>query len=159
MLLDVPDQSCDHTHSLKSAERGIHFVMRDPRPLTEKRGARNWHYVNCTRSRTARAKARRKLEEMRTWRREHPWLLAWERLSAGDKAWANSTAWCETGGTMNPRIVSPGGKYRGLMQFDFRTWHEAGGSGDPIDASGNEQKVRAVYLMHRVGTGRWPNCG
>lgn len=45
------------------------------------------------------------------------------------------------------------------MQFDLGTWREAGGFGDPHNASLAEQKVRAVWLAQRVGTGRWPVCG
>lgn len=158
MIYEAP-QGCDHTHSLHSALRGIREVMIDPRPMTKRRGARGWHYVICTRTREARAKARRRHEELHRWRAEHPWLLRWRNLAQWERDWANSTADCETGGTMNPRIVSPSGVYRGLMQFDFSTWHLAGGSGDPINATGNEQKVRAVYWMRKKGTSPWPNCG
>jgi hypothetical protein len=45
------------------------------------------------------------------------------------------------------------------MQFDLRTWREAGGWGDPIFATIYEQRVRAIELAKRVGTGRWPVCG
>ena len=157
MPFDMPDQGCEHTHALSSALRGIEAVMHDPRPMTERRGAKNWHYVNCTRSFTARAKARKRLMELREWRRQHPWLLAWERLSPWDRQWADNTASCESGG--NPTAHNPTGVYHGAMQFDLGTWAEAGGSGDPHTHSLNEQKVRAVWLMHKVGSGRWPVCG
>lgn len=158
-MIDIPAHDCDHTHAIVSALRGVRTVYRDPRPLTRRRGAHGWHFVLCTRSYRSYRRARHALVTWRNWRVDHPWLLRWERLAPWQRQWANSTAFCETGGKMNPRIVSPGGKYRGLMQFDFSTWHLAGGSGDPIDATANEQKVRAVYWMDREGTSPWPNCG
>ncbi len=64
---------------------------------------------------------------------------------------------CESGG--NPRAVSPTGKYRGLYQFDLRTWHGVGGVGDPIDASPAEQTKRARILYNDRGRAPWPYCG
>lgn len=70
--------------------------------------------------------------------------------------WA-ALAKCESGG--NPRSVSSTGKYRGLYQFSFATWHSVGGVGDPIDASPSEQTYRASILLARSGRGQWPVCG
>ena len=42
-------------------------------------------------------------------------------------------AYCESHG--NPRAVSSTGKFRGLFQFDYRTWATVGGKGDPAAAS------------------------
>jgi uncharacterized protein YabE (DUF348 family) len=64
---------------------------------------------------------------------------------------------CESGG--NPRAVSSGGTYRGLYQFTLGTWHNVGGSGDPIDASSDEQTYRAKILYKRSGRSPWPVCG
>lgn len=64
---------------------------------------------------------------------------------------------CESGG--NPRAVNPTGKYRGLYQFDLRTWHGVGGVGDPIDASPAEQTKRARILYNDRGRSPWPYCG
>lgn len=66
-------------------------------------------------------------------------------------------AQCESGG--NPRAVSSGGTYRGLYQFSRSTWASVGGSGDPIDASPEEQTNRAQILYDRSGAGQWPVCG
>jgi hypothetical protein len=63
---------------------------------------------------------------------------------------------CESGG--NPRAVSPGGQYRGKYQFSLETWHNLGGSGDPVDASEAEQDRIALKLYRRSGTAPWPNC-
>jgi resuscitation-promoting factor RpfB len=81
------------------------------------------------------------------------------RQSTGD---ADSLNWpalarCESGG--NPRAVSSTGKYRGLYQFSMSTWQSVGGSGDPIDASPDEQTYRAKVLYNRSGAGQWPHCG
>lgn len=70
--------------------------------------------------------------------------------------WA-ALANCESGG--NPRAVSGGGKYRGLYQFTMGTWESVGGTGDPIDASANEQTYRAQILYRRAGDSPWPVCG
>jgi hypothetical protein len=70
--------------------------------------------------------------------------------------WA-ALARCESGG--NPREVSSNGQYRGLYQFTLGTWHDVGGSGDPIDASSSEQTYRAQILYRRVGDSAWPTCG
>lgn len=64
---------------------------------------------------------------------------------------------CESGG--NPRAVSKSGKYRGLYQFDLRTWRSVGGVGDPIDASRAEQTRRAQLLYNARGRAPWPYCG
>lgn len=76
--------------------------------------------------------------------------------SVADLNWP-ALASCESGG--NPRAVSPNGDYRGLYQFSMATWHSLGGSGDPIDASAQEQTYRAELLYERDGTAPWPVCG
>jgi uncharacterized protein YabE (DUF348 family) len=70
--------------------------------------------------------------------------------------WA-ALANCESGG--NPRSVSRDGRYRGLYQFTYGTWQSVGGSGDPVDASANEQTYRAQLLYRRSGDAAWPVCG
>lgn len=63
---------------------------------------------------------------------------------------------CESGG--NPRAVNPAGYY-GLYQFSISTWISVGGSGNPIDATPEEQTYRAKVLYQRSGAGQWPVCG
>jgi hypothetical protein len=63
---------------------------------------------------------------------------------------------CESGG--NPRAVNPAGYY-GLYQFALSTWYSVGGSGNPIDATPEEQTYRAQVLYQRSGAGQWPVCG
>lgn len=64
---------------------------------------------------------------------------------------------CESGG--NPRAIGGGGLYRGLFQFDQRTWNAVGGAGDPAAASVAEQVKRAEILYAQAGAGQWPVCG
>lgn len=68
--------------------------------------------------------------------------------------WA-ALARCESGG--NPRAVNPAGYY-GLYQFSPSTWRSVGGSGNPIDATPDEQTYRAKLLYQRSGAGQW-GCG
>jgi uncharacterized protein YabE (DUF348 family) len=68
--------------------------------------------------------------------------------------WA-ALAKCESGG--NPRAVNAAGYY-GLYQFSLSTWAGVGGSGNPIDASADEQLARAQALYARSGAGQW-GCG
>jgi len=69
--------------------------------------------------------------------------------------WA-ALAQCESGG--NPRAVNSAGYY-GLYQFALSTWYSVGGSGNPIDASPDEQTYRAQVLYSSSGAGPWPVCG
>lgn len=75
---------------------------------------------------------------------------------SGRLNWA-ALAECESSG--NPRAVSRTGKYRGLYQFDLRTWRSVGGSGDPARASRAEQTLRAQLLYAERGRQPWPYCG
>ena len=71
--------------------------------------------------------------------------------------WA-ALAKCESGG--NPRAVNNSGPgYYGLYQFAVSTWRSVGGSGNPVDASPDEQTARAKMLYNRSGAGQWPACG
>jgi hypothetical protein len=65
-------------------------------------------------------------------------------------------AYCES--TLNPQALSPSGKYRGLFQFDERSWGYVGGSGDPSRASVREQYKRATILQDKQGWSAWPTC-
>jgi len=68
--------------------------------------------------------------------------------------WA-ALAKCESGG--NPRAVNAAGYY-GLYQFSLSTWRSVGGSGNPVDASPDEQTYRAQLLYQRSGASQW-GCG
>lgn len=63
---------------------------------------------------------------------------------------------CES--SLNPEALNPSGKYRGLFQFDDRSWKFVGGSGDPSRASVREQYKRAKMLHEKQGWSAWPQC-
>jgi uncharacterized protein YabE (DUF348 family) len=66
-------------------------------------------------------------------------------------------AYCES--THNPRAVnanpSAGLPTYGLFQFDIPTWATVGGSGNPMDASPQEQLMRAKLLYQQRGLEPW----
>ena len=64
---------------------------------------------------------------------------------------------CES--SLNPEAINRTGKYRGLFQFDMRSWNWVGGSGDPAQASVSEQLHRAQLLVSKQGFVRaFPQC-
>ena len=64
---------------------------------------------------------------------------------------------CES--SLNPEAINRTGKYRGLFQFDMRSWNWVGGSGDPAQASVSEQLHRAQLLVSKQGFKRaFPQC-
>ena len=68
-------------------------------------------------------------------------------------------AYCES--TNNPNAVNNPSGYLstyGLFQFDLPTWASVGGSGNPGDASPEEQLVRAKLLYQSRGLEPWL-CG
>ncbi len=68
-------------------------------------------------------------------------------------------AYCES--TNNPKAVNnPAGflSTYGLFQFDLPTWASVGGSGNPLDASPEEQLMRAKLLFQSRGLEPWL-CG
>lgn len=79
-----------------------------------------------------------------------------KRRTVDDLNWY-ALARCESGN--NPRAIGGGGAYRGLYQFRISTWQGVGGTGDPIDASVEEQTYRAKLLYLRSGRSPWPYCG
>ena len=63
---------------------------------------------------------------------------------------------CES--TSNWSAVSPGGTYRGGLQFDLPTWRAYGGTGLPNQASRAEQIRVAERLRAVRGFAPWPVC-
>ncbi len=72
------------------------------------------------------------------------------------EAWAKVRE-CESGG--NYQAIGGGGLYRGAYQFSQATWESVGGTGDPAQASPEDQDYRARLLYERSGSGQWPYCG
>ena len=73
------------------------------------------------------------------------------------QATLDAIASCESGG--DPTAVDASGTYYGLYQFDLGTWASVGGSGNPAEASPEEQTYRASLLYARAGSSPWPVCG
>jgi soluble lytic murein transglycosylase-like protein len=68
----------------------------------------------------------------------------------------DAIAACESGG--DPTAVNGAGYY-GKYQFDMGTWASVGGSGNPAEASEEEQDMRASMLYAQSGATPWPVCG
>lgn len=68
-------------------------------------------------------------------------------------------AMCES--SLNPTAVSQTGKYRGLFQFDQRSWEWVGGNPEitPDQASVSEQYAMARLLVSKQGFAKaFPQC-
>ncbi len=96
-----------------------------------------------------RAEARRKRQKREELYASLPGGVSLETL--------NAIAACESGG--DPTAVSSDGSYRGKYQFDYGTWESVGGSGDPAEATEQEQDYRAALLYSSSGSSPWPICG
>jgi hypothetical protein len=101
--------------------------------------------------------------QQRVWRKHHPRAAeaqntGYAALSPADKAWAYSTAVCESGHNP-PQNVRTGNGFVGMFQWVTSTWTAAGGTGSPMNASFQTQAVIAVRWHHSHPTGQWPVCG
>lgn len=76
-----------------------------------------------------------------------------EMLGGPGSKWY-SVVKCES--NFNPRAVNQSNRaHFGLFQFKLATWRSVGGSGNPIDASPQEQFKRAKILQKKAGWGQW----
>lgn len=62
---------------------------------------------------------------------------------------------CESGGDWN---IDTGNGYKGGLQFKQSTWEAFGGSGDPSNASREQQIAVAENVQQGQGWGAWPAC-
>src|SRR5690625_7275131 len=62
---------------------------------------------------------------------------------------------CESGGDWN---IDTGNGYAGGLQFQQSTWEAYGGSGDPANASREEQIAVAEQVLDGQGWGPLPGC-
>ena len=93
---------------------------------------------------------------MRVGTKPRPFYMTRDTSSVDHLNWL-ALARCESGN--NPNSVGGGGRYFGLYQFTLGTWRGVGGTGNPTDASRDEQTYRAKLLYMRRGTSPWPACG
>lgn len=75
--------------------------------------------------------------------------------NAADGATWDALAQCESGGNWS---INTGNGYYGGLQFSLPTWEANGGSGNPADASREEQIRVAENVLATQGWGAWPTC-
>jgi LysM repeat protein len=75
-------------------------------------------------------------------------------VAAGGTVW-DRLAQCESGGNWS---INTGNGFYGGLQFTQSSWHAAGGSGSPQNASRAEQIRAAERLQQMQGWGAWPTC-
>jgi|HigsolmetaAR201D_1030396.scaffolds.fasta_scaffold25967_1 LysM repeat protein len=74
--------------------------------------------------------------------------------SGGGTVW-DRLAQCESGGNWS---IDTGNGYRGGLQFSQSTWEAYGGTGNPANASREEQIRVAERVLAGQGWGAWPAC-
>lgn len=84
-----------------------------------------------------------------------PLALAPAFASADPVNW-DAIAECESGGNWS---INTGNGYYGGLQFKQSTWEANGGSGNPANASREEQIRVANNVLQTQGIGAWPVCG
>ncbi|MEU6647407.1 transglycosylase family protein [Saccharomonospora sp. NPDC046836] len=80
---------------------------------------------------------------------------------AATPAQAQSVNWdaiaqCESGGNWS---INTGNGYYGGLQFSPSTWQAYGGTGNPANASREQQIAVAERVLQGQGIGAWPVCG
>ena len=76
-------------------------------------------------------------------------------FASADPNW-DAIAACESGGNWG---ANTGNGYYGGLQFKQSTWEANGGSGNPANASREEQIRVANNVLQSQGIGAWPVCG
>ncbi|MFC9997406.1 transglycosylase family protein [Nocardia sp. NPDC127526] len=84
-----------------------------------------------------------------------PFALTTATASAEGHNW-DAVAQCESGGNW---AINTGNGYYGGLQFSPSTWAANGGSGNPANASREEQIRVAENVLATQGPGAWPVCG
>ncbi|MCK0091041.1 transglycosylase family protein [Rhodococcus sp. HNM0563] len=84
-----------------------------------------------------------------------PLGLAAGTASAAPNNW-DGVAQCESGGNW---AINTGNGYYGGLQFSQSTWEANGGTGNPANASKEEQIRVAENTLQTQGPGAWPTCG
>jgi hypothetical protein len=155
-----PDPSgCEKTYTRPHFHAAARSTFDRAFPLTREKATLN-RVVRCQRKRSSVPIVREHRRRYRAaWVVRFWFERAWARVPVWLKSTLHAIAHCETGGTMDPTILSPGGRYRGLYQFSFGTWATVGGHGDPAAAPAVEQSVRAANLYQQRGPAPWPVCG
>ena len=82
-------------------------------------------------------------------------IVAPQATAAPDSDW-DKLAQCESGGNWS---INTGNGYYGGLQFTQSTWEANGGTGNPANASREEQIRVAENVLATQGPGAWPVCG
>jgi resuscitation-promoting factor RpfA len=82
-------------------------------------------------------------------------------LLAGNAAAASAVNWdaiarCESSGNW---AINTGNGFYGGLQFTLLTWRANGGSGNPANATRDQQIAVAERVLTSQGIGAWPVCG
>lgn len=78
-----------------------------------------------------------------------------EAMSADRVSTFNSIAQCESSGDWSD---DTGNGFYGGLQFTLESWETVGGTGNPAQASQDEQIMRADMLEKLQGWVAWPDC-
>jgi len=98
------------------------------------------------------AKVPAETADRRRLRTAHHHATIWTNHASG--VWA-AIAQCESGGNW---AADTGNGFFGGLQFTLSSWHAAGGSGMPNQATPSEQIRVAINLQRMQGWGAWPVC-
>jgi nucleoid-associated protein YgaU len=82
-------------------------------------------------------------------------LMAAPAFASAEPNW-DAIAQCESSGNWG---ANTGNGYYGGLQFKQSTWEANGGSGNPANASREEQIRVANNVLQSQGIGAWPVCG
>lgn len=80
---------------------------------------------------------------------------AFASTASADPNW-DAIAACESSGNWS---TNTGNGFYGGLQFTLSTWHANGGTGNPANASREEQIRVANNVLKTQGIGAWPVCG
>ncbi|OXM72005.1 MULTISPECIES: transglycosylase family protein [Amycolatopsis] len=84
-----------------------------------------------------------------------PLAIAATPAQAASVNW-DAIAQCESGGNWS---TNTGNGYYGGLQFSASTWKAYGGTGNPANASREQQIAVAERVLQGQGIGAWPVCG
>jgi hypothetical protein len=149
----APPAGCKGFVTQRKAMKRVRRTVLKRLVITKKAKQRTAKLIRCLKTDDARENVRRARGKL--YRKRDVWKLRFLALSAYDRTWAKRIGSCESGN--NPR-TNTGNGFLGAMQWVLSTWHMAGGSGSPTQASIYEQWVRAVWWRNKTSTMQWPAC-
>jgi membrane protein involved in colicin uptake len=138
-----------HAAAVAAAKRKAAIARARAKAKAKAAAAARTKAAAAARARASRAAARRALlTPSYTWAHQ-PFSIRVANCESGDGPRDHASTY-----NGNAHLHDPNGHY-GKWQFDFSTWREVGGSGNPADASEKEQDSRAFALWRANGWSRW----